>query len=131
MAGRTPYEAARALMEAMQRWLSCVTPGVVSVAGGYFPSEQPHLLALGPGGQRLRGVPLAIHVRYYYRLTESPENQAAPWVAVMTGYLYRLEHLDEREILAYHWHPATAEVRTPHLHVSVGAQIGFAPLQTA
>jgi hypothetical protein len=45
------------------------------------------------------------------------------WHAVTTGYAYRLEDSDGREIVAYHWHPqGRSHARAPHLHL--GAALG-------
>lgn len=47
MSGRTEVEAVQRFQESVQRIVSCVTTGVVSVGGGYYVSEDPHLLTLG------------------------------------------------------------------------------------
>ena len=43
---RNPAEAVGQYRHAVQRLLSCVTDSVVDVAGGYYPSDIPHRLAL-------------------------------------------------------------------------------------
>ena len=37
------------------------------------------------------------------------------------GYQYAFQDTDGKEILAYHWHPASA-ITEPHLHIGAGAQ---------
>jgi hypothetical protein len=47
-------------------------------------------------------------------------------------YEYRLSDGDDREILAYHWHPdGASQVRTPHLHLGPAAEVGRRALTTA
>ena len=41
--------------------------------------------------------------------------------ARITGYRYSLLTDDQREIVAYHWHPGGAAPEFPHLHVLAGA----------
>ena len=54
------------------------------------------------------------------------------WSVKTAAYEYRLSDRDDREILAYHWHPAgSSHVRVPHRHLGPGAEIGLQPLATA
>ena len=49
----------------------------------------------------------------------------------ITSYYLGLADTEEREILAYHWHPHIAQITFPHLHLGPGAAIGRPELSTA
>jgi hypothetical protein len=54
------------------------------------------------------------------------------WDAQTAAYEYRLSDPDDRELLAYHWHPeGQSHVETPHLHLGPAAEVGRRPLLTA
>jgi hypothetical protein len=54
------------------------------------------------------------------------------WDADTAAYEYRLSDQDDREIVAYHWHPdGQSHVQTPHLHLGPGAEVGMTELLTA
>lgn len=119
MAGRTPAEAVVAFVDPLQRALSCVTDAVLNVAGGYHPASEPHAATLAGG----LPVPLAssggllLAVTIHYRIVEA-EGPRGPWKVVAAAYSYRLLATDEKESLAYHWHPAGRSSTTwPHLHL--------------
>ena len=81
---------------------------------------------------RLRG-PQRIHLRVRLRVrvtqTEPPRGL---WEAQTAAYEFRLSDQDDREILAYHWHPdGQSHVLTPHLHLGPAAEVGRAVLLTA
>jgi len=81
---------------------------------------------------RLRG-PQRIRLRVRLRLQlVQAEELRGHWQAEAAAYEYRLSDHDDREILAYHWHPdGQSETRTPHLHLGAAAEIGHAALLTA
>jgi hypothetical protein len=55
-------------------------------------------------------------VRYDLAVIEQP---SGAWSAAIAGYWYELSYADERELLAYHWHPGgVSPITWPHLHVS-------------
>ena len=132
MVARTPPEAIAQFASALRQTLACVTRVVPNVRGGYWPSAQPHELLLGPGAPvALRGTSrLRLTVRLRYRIVERPSR--AGWVVEVAAYEYRLSDRDDREIMAYHWHPeGSSHVRTPHLHLGPGADVGLRALTTA
>lgn len=44
--------------------------------------------------------------------------------AEITRYMYAIQDIADRELLAHHWHPTgLSDVRAPHLHVSVAPPI--------
>lgn len=60
------------------------------------------------------------------------EAPRGPWDAQTVAYEYRLSDGDDREILAYHWHPdGASHVQTPHLHLGPAAEVGWPALKTA
>ena len=61
------------------------------------------------------GLRLVMAIRYV--LVED-----AGWGASTTGYRFRLEGVDGRELVSWHWHPdGLSGVRWPHLHVDAVA----------
>src|SRR5205085_1644240 len=98
--------------------------------------RQPNELidvVLGRGDPiRLRG-PERIHlrVRMRVRLTQA-EPPRGLWEARTAAYEYRLSDQDDREIVAYHWHPeGQSHVQAPHLHLGPAAEIGRPALLAA
>lgn len=105
---------------------------VVKVAGGYYqdasrsfynlelPDGQPVALA---GEHRLM-----FNVEPYFRVLRT-ESQTGGYHVEIVGYHYTVHDSEQREVLAYHWHPSPQEfIRTPHLHLGSGARVGFDPL---
>jgi hypothetical protein len=88
---------------------------------------------LGSGDPvRLSG-PERIHlrVRLRVRITQI-EPPRGLWEAQTAAYEYRLSDQDDREILAYHWHPeGQSHVQTPHLHLGPAAGVNRGALLTA
>jgi hypothetical protein len=65
---------------------------------------------------KLRSRPsVYLTVKMLYRVTED-EGERGPWKVKTAGYNYSIQDGSEKEILAYHWHPAT-KPSYPHLHV--------------
>lgn len=82
----------------------------------------PHALRLGDGlPVGLAGARLSLRVAMQYRV-ERAEGARGPWKVRTLAYSYVLHRHDGPELLAYHWHPGTAEaghrVPFPHLHVN-------------
>jgi hypothetical protein len=60
------------------------------------------------------------------------EAPRGPWEAQTAAYEYHLSDRDDREILAYHWHPdGASHVQVPHLHLGPAAEVGWTALTTA
>jgi hypothetical protein len=84
----------------------------------FRPFDRPAPVALRGGDRLLFSVNLQIE------LTAASDGTPASRIA---AYRYHILDRDEREILAYHWHPEGASsVRFPHLHLS--SAIGPMPL---
>jgi len=62
------------------------------------------------------GIELGLKVSIYYRV---PRDRPGPsWSVSTTSYLYALTGPDERELMAWHWHPGLeGEVKTTHMHI--------------
>jgi hypothetical protein len=117
----------------MQQAISCVTPSILRGPTGYRRLAERVDLVLGSGeAVRLRG-PERTHLRVRLRVRVA---QAEPprglWDARTAAYEYRLSDQDDREILAYHWHPdGQSHIQTPHLHLGPAAEVGRASLLAA
>ena len=132
MAGRTPAEAVEAFLAPLRLAVSCVTPAVLNVSGGYHATDRPHALVLGNGDPvKLAGESrLSLSLRQNYRIVEF-EGPRGPWKVQTVAYAYRLD-APAGELIAYHWHPqGLSTVTSPHLHLGAGAELGFALLQGA
>ena len=67
--------------------------------------------------------PISLAIRQHYRIVEDSVPRG-PWEVSTAGYLYSLKDSStDREILAYHWHPAVG-VTFPHLHLEAAALVG-------
>ncbi|MGE3272045.1 MAG: hypothetical protein AB7P40_25045 [Chloroflexota bacterium] len=133
MASRTRTEAVNVFLSRIQRQLSCVTHDVVRVHGSYqAPDARIDVYLAGGQPVRLQG-PERIHLRVRLRLQLTQvEESRGYWDADLAAYEYRLSDPDDREILAYHWHPdGQSHVQTPHLHLGVAAAVGRVALLTA
>jgi hypothetical protein len=60
-------------------------------------------------------------VRQRYRLVDAG-GAARRWRAATTGYDFALYDDEQKEILAFHWHPGSrSRVSAPHAHIGPGA----------
>ena len=132
IAEKTPYAAAMEYQRRIQRLLSCISRSVVKVAGGhnYSAPRSSHHLEL-PDGQpvALAGAHnLMLNLEPHFRVRRT-ESQGDQFHVEIVGYGYIVYDSEQREILAYHWHPGPREfVQTPHFHLGSGARVGFDPL---
>lgn len=121
MSARTPAAAVNAYLETLQHAVSCVTNEVLGVSkGGYGPSPALHKLTF----RRADPVPLpstigiGLWVEQHYRLTSGEGRN--PWKVQTGAYYYRFSDSEDRELIAYHWHPRVSGASFPHLHLSYG-----------
>ena len=133
MTSRSPAEAVSEYVSSIQRVVSCVSDAVVSVDGGYYVADAPHILMLNRGRpSRVGGtsrIRLAFHQYYRVIQTEVPRVQ---WMVSEEGYEYKILDTHGREIIVYHWHPVEHNpIAFHHLHIEHGAQVGREELQTA
>ena len=123
MRGRTPVEAVNSYLALIQLAVSCASDAVVTVRGGYYPSESSHALTMYENRPvRLGGASrLWFQLRQYYRIVES-DLPSDSWMVQETGYRYAVIDTEGREVLEYHWHPVgESPIVTPHLHIGHGA----------
>lgn len=120
MAGaRTAHQAVREFGDALQQALACITTGVLQF-GGHSPPERIHTATLNRGApvalRNALGIDLGLKVSIYYRVPRDPSGSG--WRVSTASYLYALTGRDERELLAWHWHPVLeGEVNTAHMHI--------------
>lgn len=122
MAAKTPPEAVAAFVASLQQAISCVSPAVLQVGGGYRPAAHPHALVLADGdAQPLRGeAGLALRVAQQYRIVEDTGPHGR-WRVQTAAYSYVVNRGD-KELLAYQWNPlGSGRVGHPHLHVGTAA----------
>ncbi len=117
MSGRTPEQAVDAVRVPLQRAVSCVSP-VVLKGTATRALGQGVLSFPTSGAVRLRGdANFRLSVSHWYTIAAAA-NQTGRWVAATVGYAYALRDRDDREVIAYHWHPTGAgSIAFPHLHV--------------
>jgi len=73
---------------------------------------------------------LALDASALYRSEQRTADHT--WAVRAAGYRYQLYLAASVELLAYHWHPEDPNpVKSPHLHLSAGAQVGFVALARA
>ena len=127
MAGRTPPEAVNNFLAPLHRVLSCVTPEVISVGGGYHRSDRPHVLFFQNNPVMLgRDRRFALKLIQQYRIVEG-EEERGPGKVSTVAYYYTLRTPEtpacpSQEVLGYHWHPQETHTLTyPHLHLYQGA----------
>ena len=123
---RSPAEAVSTYRSDVQRQVSCVTDAVVGVGGGYYPSSEPHFLAMNNGLPAALGGAsrLRFRLQQNYRIVESGSRGNA-WQVDVVGYNYAVLDSNLTEVILYHWHPiGNSHVETPHLHLEQGAQVG-------
>jgi hypothetical protein len=132
LAARTAHEAIDRYIVSLGRIVSCVTRTIMTDnrASRRRPGNLINVVLSKGEPVQLRG-PGRLHLRVRMRL-RIVEAGGRLWDAETAAYEYRLSDADDREILAYHWHPdGASHVRTPHLHLGPGAEAGYLPLATA
>ena len=117
--GSTPYAAARALRDAFQLAVSCVTADVVAnqADGAGNKVTLASRLTSSSAGH------LWLSLRHYFlAFADNSRERQHRWQARTTAYYYTLDDADGREVLAYHWHPVgRSPEKEPHLHLGAGA----------
>ena len=123
--GSSAAEAVVNYKHGIQRAVSCVTPSVVDVAGGYHPSPIPHRLTMNDGLPVALGgqSQFMLRLQQYYRVDETG-GAGGHWRVAVLEYYYSIHDAEEKEVLLYHYHPrGNSPVETPHLHLGHGAQV--------
>lgn len=133
MRGRTPTEAVGNYVDSTQLAISCISDWVVTVDGGYYPSDMPHILTMNRESPvRLSGESrLWFLLIQYYRIIRSDTSDTL-WTVTVTGYRYAVIDTNGRDVLEYHWHPVSrSPITSPHLHIGHGAMVRRTELRDA
>ena len=133
MAGDTPRQAVTNYVRPLQDALACVTTAVIERQGQYDLNQLYGLTLNGgePVFIRRASAPgrVGIRIGQQYRIVEA-QGERGPYKVETRAYMYSVEDEAGHEVFGYHWNP-TSRVRTPHLHLEHGAQIGCAEIQAA
>jgi hypothetical protein len=114
---RTPKEAVERYAEPIRTTLTCITDAIVSYRGGVYPGKIHSLSFLNSSSiGRLFGTDLSLFFSQRYSLQQSSENE---WKIKTEGYWYTVKDEEDKEILAYHWHPVDQPYKEPHLHLKM------------
>jgi hypothetical protein len=132
---RTPSEAVDRFQSALQRFVSCVTRGVLTVGGGYAPSSQTHTITFPDNRlERMAGeseLGLRLKADYQIGFHGTPDRRRG-WTVAIIGYQYSIETLHESEMIAWHLHSNTPHtISRPHLHLGPAAEISREELHRA
>jgi len=132
MAARSRAAAVAEFRHLLQRVLSSVTTAVVHEHPTGPSIGKSYALTIANGDAvPLRGpndLSFAITVYFDFERDESHDL----WSIVITGYLYTVEDLAGRSLVAYHWHPSgQSRVKWQHLHLGPAAEVGRKPLLQA
>jgi len=96
--------------------------------GGHALDRVHNLTFVSPGGTAGYTTPLRatsghrdvqLAITEYYRIAPLPPDAGRNLYQIrLTYYAYTIRDRDERELLAYHWHPeGVSDVTAPHLHI--------------
>lgn len=127
MPGASPQEALDDHVRPIQAVLHCVTPAKLwrrhaeaNVNGVLNFEHSPHVelrRRIQDTGQRFERVNFLVMHRYrIVRYADSPESEG--YRVISTGYEYTVSNYQQREILAFHWHPGQrSHEHDPHVHI--------------
>ncbi len=131
MVARTPAEAVRTFVGAFQQAFSCLTVARFN-AEGYRPIDLPYSAELQDGEPVvLAGSSLRLLAVLRYRIVPAANSPGA-WMVQLTAYGYELLDDQDRELLAYQWHPqGRSTVTWPHVHLGPAAGDLWRPMSRA
>jgi hypothetical protein len=123
LAGRTRAAAVEAFLAPLRQVLTCVTRVQLYVSGSAdglqsltTPQDPVRLGTTGATADRL-----SLSIQHQFEIVADKTPGRGPWKVSTRGYRYQLTDDAEREIGAWHWHPARrSRHREPHLHVTGG-----------
>lgn len=127
MSGRNPREALQRYVQPLQAALHCVTPARLQSTPSdlnviellKFPDSRGAELRRRDSinGERLDVVYLVIHQHFGIEVTAGV-NQPRTYRVVTNGYEYMILNRQQREVLAFHWHPGQrSHEHDPHVHI--------------
>lgn len=124
MPGNSPYEAAEAFMQPLQRAISCLGSAKITASpGGKHAPEAIHAWLLNGGsGMSLRGrdgVALGVFkAAMHYEIVLSDERYEGTWRVSTRSYGYELVGAGGHASWSMHWHPiGRSAITFPHLHL--------------
>lgn len=90
---------------------------------GHLATEEPQAATLARGDMtRLRGdSKLGLLVGFQYRVVQTDDPQRGPWKVSTLRYEHYLVTKDEKELIAFHWHPGGRGPDWPHVHIGTVA----------
>lgn len=95
---------------------------------GDAPNSSPHAITFVGGNPVRLNTPLDLFldVSVQYRLVQDQQKGSGKlWRVKTVAYWYAIEDKNERELIAYHWHPeAKGTTKLPHLHLESGLNLG-------
>jgi hypothetical protein len=116
-------EAFEAFIDPFRSALSCLGTAKVTVSpAGRTDRRKLHAWSLNDGqGMRMTGG-LLLRATMQYVFLEDQSRENGPWRCSTRGYMYSVYDREDRELIAYHWHPSGAShYKAPHLHVGTPA----------
>jgi hypothetical protein len=120
LAGNSPKKAVKAFLEPLKRVVSCFSATAhLAHSGSYEINGDPSALFIERF--KLPGADLYLSASMNYKIVEAAGDRG-PYKVKTTAYQYILEDEDEKEILAYQWHPES-RVQFPHIHVGSSSKI--------
>jgi hypothetical protein len=124
--GRSPREAVKAYREPLQKNVSIICSGVLTVSN-YQNLDQVSVLTL-PDPISLNGrSDLYLSFTQQYKIVRDAQN--GPYRINTRYYKYAIEDASGLEIFGYHWHPeGSSPIPFPHLHIGPGANVGIPEL---
>lgn len=130
MAGRTPYDAVEAFRSPIAEALGCFGHVSLSPAPGDTPGDRKtnryvegsvRTFGINAGrGMVLKsqGKPITLLLAIQVEIVAGREDVAGEWFKVSTRKWIHVLRRDDREMVAYHWHPDEPGDKTyPHLHL--------------
>ena len=133
MSHRTQREASDDFLHRLRLALSCITrQGIVTnrfldPAGVCVAAFRDDAVLQRPDAPYPGREHFLLRIAFNYRIVRAGRRE---WDVEVSQYFYVLLDGTGNELLAYHWHPVSeSRVKTPHLHLGRGADVGCAELQ--
>lgn len=73
---------------------------------------------------------LLLRVSMHYEVIETGKRRRQRWRVTTRSYMFHVERESREEVLAYHWHPTTSAIDSPHLHLG-RSQLAYGGVFTA
>jgi hypothetical protein len=124
--GKTPREAVKAYLQALQNNVSIACKGVLRVSN-YDRLDEISVLTLMAPVPLNRRSDLYLSFKQQYKVVTHAEK--GRFRVTTLYYSYAVETQDGQEIVGYHWHPdGVSPIAFPHLHLGAASRIGMKEL---